>query len=618
MDSLQLTQWNRQETISDRLRKWSETSPVWDAADSCGETVRRFLYRTDSIEKRLGMPLIVAILGGTGTGKSSLINALLGEKIVRDGVERPTTAQPVLIVHSSVDVGSWGVERDSKNAFDREVTDRVGDGSVGIDLTGIEVVRCDNSALELMAIIDCPDPDTTENEELRATNLARLRSILPICDLLIVTATQQKYRSRSVLDELSSASSGLRLVFVQTHADRDRDIRDDWRNLLERDYETGRIFFVDSVAAFRAQQEGSRLPKEFEELRQLLTVDLNEEAALRIRQANYFALAESVVNSCREEISEQWISVDRLRERISEERRRLGERMAEKMREELIRDRRLWESRLVGRVASQWGYSPFSLVLRTYQGIGWLFSGALLLRARSPVQLAIWGTYTGFRSIKNWSKKRKSKKTADNVFWSSWEEHRLKEAALILTGFANDARMSTEYCEPQYIRNESREAGNAYVVDISQELEAICDRLAQKNNRWRCRFFYEILLVVMALFVLVRPAKNFFVDTLFDPHIKMLGADFYIISCFWLIIWCSMLLGLFMFRIRAGLNKEINESSSGWQRLDAMELFFAKIEKETNKIMIYRDELESIHQKISTINQQADKLDKRIGKKKIH
>ncbi|MDR2762414.1 MAG: 50S ribosome-binding GTPase [Planctomycetaceae bacterium] len=616
MESLQLMQWRRQETISDRLRKWMESAPKWEAADNCSGLVKRFLQRTKSLERRLGAPLIVAILGGTGTGKSSLINAILGERVVREGNERPTTVEPILIIHSSIDPSSLGVDITSSEIGLNKRNDNCG----VFDLSGIKIERRDNPILETMAIIDCPDPDTTENAELRESNLARLRSVLPICDLLIVTATQQKYRSRRVLDELSAAASGARLIFVQTRADVDRDIRDDWRNLLENDYDAGQIFFIDSLSAFRLQQEKGHLPKEFEEFRQLLTIGLNDESALRIRRANYYSLAEAVVSECCEEITEQWDAVSKLRDRISEERRRLGERMAERMRDELIRDRRLWESRLVGRVASQWGYSPFSVALRIYQGLGWFFSGALLFRARSPVQLAIWGTYAGIRSIKSWSKKRKSKKAAGNaagnVVWNQWDEHRLREAALILTGFANDARAPIEHCDPNYVMNEAREAGNAYVVDISQELEGICDRLARKNNKWSRRLFYEILLVGMAFFILIRPAKNFFYDTLVEPQIKLLGTDFYLVSCFWMIIWCSILLGLFMFCIRSGLEKEIREASNSWQRLGALELFFATIEDETNKIINYRNELDIIRQRIATINQQAEKLDKRIGRKK--
>lgn len=590
--------WSQPEAMAHRIRHWSDSAPDWEPTEFCKQRTDRFLHRVASLGHRLGMPLVVAMLGGTGTGKSTLLNALLGEEVVREGKERPTTNHPTLICHENIDPEQWG-----------------------INLSDLIVEKRDIPILEQAVFLDCPDPDTTENAELRETNLAQLRAVLPLCDLLIVTATQQKYRSRRVLDELAAAAPGARLVFVQTHAEQDIDIRDDWKELLEKDYEPSRIFLVDSVAAMKAHRQSATpddsLSKEFEDLRLLLMRDLNEEAAIRIRQANYFGLAEETVEDCREEIAEHWGAVHRLRERISEERRRLGDRMAERMRNELIRDRRLWESRLIGRVASQWGYSPFSIVLRIYQGLGGLFSGALLTRVRSVPQLALWGAFEGVRSYRKWSTKRKADQGPQTQLLDPAEEGRLRESALILAGFASDASLPTVSCEPDNVLKESGEAAEAYLGDIARELESICDRLAVQNNRWWTRTFYETLFGAMMFFLMMRPAKNFFFDTVFYDEVRFYGADFYLVSLFWLFVWGAFFLGLFTYMLRSGLDREINETAAKWSRLPALNRFFESIEKETNRVMAYRDELETIHQRIDRINQQAEKLDKRLGRKKM-
>jgi GTPase SAR1 family protein len=565
--------------LGERLQKWIDTAPHWEAATLCQERIDRFQERTKLSPKSFHAPLVVALLGGTGTGKSTLLNALLGEKIVAEGKERPTTNEPILVCHSDADTARFSHFRTE---------------------------RRNNPLLEQMMVLDCPDPDTTDSDDpatRRNSNLERLRQTLPFCDILLVTATQQKYRSRRVLDELAAAAPGVRLLFVQTHADRDIDIREDWQKTLEDNYETGQMFFVNSKNP--GEENG------LSELRQLLTRDLNEEAAIRIRQANYFGLAEEAVMDCRQAIENAWLPVSKLRERISEERQRFGKRMTRKIRSELIRDRRTWESKILGRVSAQWGYSPFSLLLRIYQGFGSLLSGALLTRVRSPIQLALWGSLEGIRRVRN----RRTKNLSAVPEFSLEESNQLKESALILTGFATDAHIPAQLCQKNVIQSESKQANKTLLDEISAELESITDRLAHRYQRLWFRCLYEILLSVMLLFLLARPAKNFFYDSLFY-HDRLLGIDYYAVSLIWLIVWCTLLLFFFTMTLRKGIEHAIKKTSRDWYRLPALDRLFASLESETTQILTFRDELDTTKELIDRINQQAEKLDRRLGKKK--
>ena len=47
-------------------------------------------------------PLIVAFMGGTGVGKSSLLNRLAGKAIAKSGIVRPTSREVTLFHHHSV------------------------------------------------------------------------------------------------------------------------------------------------------------------------------------------------------------------------------------------------------------------------------------------------------------------------------------------------------------------------------------------------------------------------------------------------------------------------------------------------------------------------------------
>ena len=201
------------DALARRLDDWSRHAPPWRPAETCQAIVGRLAGRLNSLRVRLESPLIVATLGGTGTGKSSLINALAGAEVVRSGRDRPTTTRPALLCRPGL-------------------TPEM----LGIDAREVDVVQHDLPALANLVLVDCPDPDTTDapGPLPSETTLARLRRILPLCDVLVVTTTQQKYRSARVAEELAAAAPGARLVFVETHADQDADIRDDWRHIWNR------------------------------------------------------------------------------------------------------------------------------------------------------------------------------------------------------------------------------------------------------------------------------------------------------------------------------------------------------------------------------------------------
>jgi hypothetical protein len=356
------------DALSDSISGWAESSPKWHPARACRALVRRLAERLRWLRVRLESPLVIATLGGTGVGKSALVNALVGFDLVETGRSRPTTGRPVLVCRPDL-----------------------GPEALSLDPAGVDVVHRDLPALANLVVVDCPDPDTTEATDASGTNLARLRQILPHCDVLLVVTTQQKYRSARVADELAAAAPGARLVFVQTHADRDEDIRDDWRRVLNPEYASGHVFFVDSIAALSDAQQGFEPRGEFAALVDLLTRQFAGSAASRIRRANVLDLVERTLAACGQRIDEAIPAVRQLEEAIVRERGRLSAQLAAQIRTEFVASRRQWESRLLGEIVSRWGFSPFACILRLYHGIGALVFRGLVLRARTPAQMALWG-----------------------------------------------------------------------------------------------------------------------------------------------------------------------------------------------------------------------------------
>src|SRR5271157_3238497 len=142
------------DALARRLEDWSRDAPPWRPAETCQAIIGRLAGRLNCLRIRLESPLIVATLGGTGTGKSSLINALAGAELVRSGRGRPTTTRPAVLCRPGLTLGV-----------------------LGMDAQEIDLVQQDLPSLANMVLVDCPDPDTTDapGPLPSDTTLARLR-----------------------------------------------------------------------------------------------------------------------------------------------------------------------------------------------------------------------------------------------------------------------------------------------------------------------------------------------------------------------------------------------------------------------------------------------------------
>lgn len=128
--------------------------------------------------ERLGIApeaYVVALVGGTGVGKSTILNALAGEVVSTAGVRRPTTGQPVAWV--------------AKGA--------AGDVQPLLERLGIERPRTHTrDDLRNVVIVDLPDIDSLE-EGHRAT----VEAILPKIDVVAWVVDPEKYADAVLHDD---------------------------------------------------------------------------------------------------------------------------------------------------------------------------------------------------------------------------------------------------------------------------------------------------------------------------------------------------------------------------------------------------------------------------------
>jgi 50S ribosome-binding GTPase len=153
-----------------------------EAADGLGlatEAVRT--AHADAI-RRMGFPgaaYVLAFVGGTGVGKSSLLNALAVETVSAASVRRPTTSQPV----------AW-VPADERAAL-----------APLLEWLGVEDVR-EHGANDLgpVAILDLPDMDS-----VASAHRARVEAILPRVDAVAWVTDPEKYHDAALHDDFLRA-----------------------------------------------------------------------------------------------------------------------------------------------------------------------------------------------------------------------------------------------------------------------------------------------------------------------------------------------------------------------------------------------------------------------------
>ncbi len=543
------------ESLLAGCHRWASADSDWPPLAKGKRLLAQMLTQVTTLRARWESPLVVATFGGTGVGKSSLVNALLGEELALSGKERPTTRQPTLLAHTSTELES-----------------------TGFPLESVRVVRSAADVLRDFVLLDCPDPDSDDGGR-SDSNLERLRTLLPWCDVLLYVSTQQKYRSARVVKEIEGIRAGCQLFFIQTHADRDSDIRDDWRLQLPTELQSEPMFLVDTQQALDDSRRGFAVKGEFRRLKELLEARLAHGQRLRIRNSNLLDKLVSVTGRCHELILAGSSGLELLKGQVASQQQAALDLVIKQATSELTGHRRLWEQRSLAATLDRWGLTPFSIALRAYFSQATLFASWVLWRARNPVQLAVAGAVQGANWLGQRAQSRQEEDSMGRIALlapprAAWERDRL-----ILNSFLREAGFQLDL--NQLSERFRAETVPALEQNVLQELEQLVDRaierVGERQSGFVTRWMYEIPLTAYLLFIGWRVGQNFFVDTLIYGE-PFLSTSFYIPAVGFLIALAVLLVAAFTRQLRRRISHEALVVASQLAQMKAVTGWFPQIE----------------------------------------
>jgi GTPase SAR1 family protein len=144
--------------------------------------------------RQSGAPILVALVGSTGAGKSTLMNSLVGRQVSATGIRRPTTNSPVLACHPN-DM-RWFAE----NVFLPTLPRVRQQGLAMPGRDGLLVLAAAEGMPEGVAVLDTPDIDSVVKAHRDFAN-----QFLDASDLWLFVTTARRYADAAVWEMLKDA-----------------------------------------------------------------------------------------------------------------------------------------------------------------------------------------------------------------------------------------------------------------------------------------------------------------------------------------------------------------------------------------------------------------------------
>jgi hypothetical protein len=278
---------NSLSTILARLDELASYEGPWRPLRDETPLLRTRLAELRERETRLDGLLVVALVGGSGVGKSTFLNALAGDQLAATSEYRPCTSVPA-------------VYQPPGAAFGPEAWNRIY-----------------GSALENLIILDTPDSDTIEHEH-RDMVIAALSQ----CDLIMLCGSPDKYLDEATWSLLRPLRDERTMVCIETKADLGTaSVREHWlERLKEQGFSITDYFRVSPRRTLDRKLTG-RAPADdefdFPRLEKFLLHELSAEQVRRIKRSNAYGLLAKTLSTLIERVGSRASDLETLREALA-------------------------------------------------------------------------------------------------------------------------------------------------------------------------------------------------------------------------------------------------------------------------------------------------------------
>lgn len=148
----------------------------------------------------LDAPLLAVVGGSTGAGKSTLVNALVGDVLTRTGAIRPTTRDPLLIHHPSD--AHWFTEARILPHLPRLTSTSPGEEPPSTGTAPVLRLASSEAIGPGLALLDAPDIDSVVD-----ANRQMATQLLAAADLWLFVTTAHRYADAVPWDLLTAAAA---------------------------------------------------------------------------------------------------------------------------------------------------------------------------------------------------------------------------------------------------------------------------------------------------------------------------------------------------------------------------------------------------------------------------